>query len=287
MANRPTVPGKLRLHLRSRREPQGRGGLREVVSSEVEWEVSETAIIICDMWADHPCRMRAQWVATTAPRMNAVITTARDLGVMIIHAPSDGVHNYENTPYRQRMKEAPPADLPVPIRDWCRLDPQREPPLPIDYSDGGCDDPAYYRGPSWEWDQREHPAIRIVGYDGVSASGTEIYNFCRQEGIRNIALMGVHTNVCVLSRPFGIRQMCRLGMDVVLVRDLTDAMYDPRDRPYVSHARGTEMVIEHIETYWCPSIASDDLIAVVGGSAGPATTVPARGDEPAGSPRRQ
>jgi hypothetical protein len=81
--------------------------------------------------------------------------------------------------------------------------------------------------------------------------------------------MGVHTNMCVLGRSFGIRQMVRLGKNVVLVRDLTDAMYDPRQPPFVSHTRGTEMVIEHIEKYWCPSVLSEDLTKVVAGSAGP------------------
>jgi len=61
--------------------------------------------------------------------------------------------------------------------------------------------------------------------------------------------------------------MTRLGFEVVLARDLTDSMYDPRTRPFVSHARGTELVIEHIETMWCPSILSDDLIRVEPGSA--------------------
>ena len=54
-----------------------------------------------------------------------------------------------------------------------------------------------------------------------------------------------------------------------LTRDLTDAMYDPRTRPFVSHTRGTELVIEHIESMWAPSIPSEDLIRVVPGSADP------------------
>ena len=87
----------------------------------------------------------------------------------------------------------------------------------------------------------------FAGFDGVSDSGQEIYNFCRQEGIDKIVLMGVHTNICILNRGFGARQMTRLGFDVVLARDLTDSMYDPRTRPFVSHARGTELVIEHID----------------------------------------
>jgi hypothetical protein len=66
--------------------------------------------------------------------------------------------------------------------------------------------------------------------------------------------------MCVLGRPFGIRQQVRLGMNVALARDLTDAMYDPRQRPYVPHDRGTELVVEHIERYWCPSILGADLM---------------------------
>ena len=44
-------------------------------------------------------------------------------------------------------------------------------------------------------------------------------------------------------------------------------MYDPRQPPYVSHTRGTELVIEHIEKYVCPSIEGQDLTTVLPGSA--------------------
>jgi len=50
------------------------------------------------------------------------------------------------------------------------------------------------------------------------------------------------------------------GVNCILVRDLTDAMYNPRRPPYVSHEKGTELVVEYIEKYWCPSILSDDLL---------------------------
>jgi len=82
----------------------------------------------------------------------------------------------------------------------------------------------------------------------------------KQRGIKNVFVLGVHTNMCVLGRPFSIRQMVYQGQNVVLVRDLTDTMYNPRSRPYVSHARGTELVVEHIEKYWCPTITSDQII---------------------------
>jgi hypothetical protein len=54
-----------------------------------------------------------------------------------------------------------------------------------------------------------------VGFDGVSESGQEIYNFCKQEAIDKLVLMGVHTNICILNRGFGARQMTRLGFEVI------------------------------------------------------------------------
>jgi type 1 glutamine amidotransferase len=37
-------------------------------------------------------------------------------------------------------------------------------------------------------------------------------------------------------------------------------MYNPRCRPFVPHVRGTELIIEHIEKYVCPTITSVDLL---------------------------
>lgn len=96
-----------------------------------------------------------------------------------------------------------------------------------------------------------------------------MWNVFSREGIRNVVLMGVHTNMCVLGRPFGIRMMVKLGFNVALCRDLTDALYDPRDKPFVSHARGVELIIEHIEKYWAPSFLSEDLKSVIPGSNNP------------------
>jgi nicotinamidase-related amidase len=226
--------------------------------------------MVCDMWDTHTCGLSAQRVEVLAPRMNQVLSAARSLGIAIVHAPSDTMKFYEGTPARRRMQLARAAPSPFPLLTRCPRDPEEERDFPIDDTAGGCDDPVVkkWNGPPYPW-TREHPAIDITGFDGVSDSGQEIYNYFRQEDIVNVALMGVHTNFCILNRGFGIRQMTRLGFQMVLARDLTDAMYDPRARPYVSHARGTELVIEHIESRFCPSILSDDLTRVIPGSDGP------------------
>ena len=271
-AARPIVPGKLLLKAQSRIEQEKQTGGFEVVVRDLEWNVAETAIVVCDMWDDHYCKLAAQRVATMVPRMNPVLNdarAARAAGAMIMHSPSGTLDFYKETPHRKRMQLTPLVKPPMPLEGWCYLDPTREPELPVDVSKQPCDDPVV--GPAVRVFNRQHAGIDIIGFDGISDRGDEIYSFCQTHGIKNIALTGVHTNMCVLGRPFGIRQFVKLGFNVVLVRDLTDAMYDPRQPPFVSHTRETQLVIEHIEKYWCPSIASDDLRNVIPGSDDPVT----------------
>jgi hypothetical protein len=66
--------------------------------------------------------------------------------------------------------------------------------------------------------------------------------------------------MCVLGRPFGLRQLSKNGMNVVLMRDLTDSMYNPRSWPHVSHLEGNALIIAHIERHICPTMTSDQFI---------------------------
>ena len=101
---------------------------------------------------------------------------------------------------------------------------------------------------------------RVADEDGISDNGEEVYNELHRRGIKNLVVMGVHTNMCILRRTFAIRQMTQWGMRCVLARDLTDTMYNPRMSPQVSHEKGTELVVEYIEKYWCPTVLSADLL---------------------------
>ncbi len=249
--------GVLRLRSRSRAEQPAGSGLIQVREQDLLWKASETAIVICDMWDNHYCKNAARRVKAMATRMNQVIASARTLGVTIIHAPSGTMDFYAGAPQRRRLMEAPKVVPPAPILKSCPLDPTKEAALPIDDVTEPCDDEAV--GPAVRRFNRENELLEIAPEDGISDDGLEIYSYFRRKRIGNVVLMGVHTNMCVLGRPFGIRQQVRLGMKVVLARDLTDAMYDPRQQPRVSHERGTELVIQHIERYWCPSIPSEDL----------------------------
>ena len=226
------------------------------------WKASETAVIICDMWDDHTCKGAASRVAAMAPKVDAFVSAARARGVLIVHAPSDVMKFYDGTPERLRAQSAPPAKPPVPIRTR-ELMPEREGQLPIDDSDW-CDcrpkcDIKAARANGWPW-KRQIATIRILPEDAVSDQGQEIYNLFEQRGIKNVIVCGVHTNICVLKRSFGIRQMVLLGKNVALARDLTDCLYDPAKPPFTTHDNGTALLVQHIEKFWCPSLASTDLV---------------------------
>jgi type 1 glutamine amidotransferase len=101
--------------------------------------------------------------------------------------------------------------------------------------------------------------LDIVDGDVISDSGSEIAGLFWDRGIKNVILMGVHTNMCVIGRSFGLRNMLRLQFNVALMRDLTDTMYNPESWPYVSHFSGTNLIVEHIEKFVCPTLLSADF----------------------------
>jgi nicotinamidase-related amidase len=233
-------------------------------SGTVEWAAGETAIIVCDMWDDHWCKGAAERVAELAGPMNRLLNRTREDGVFVIHAPSSVVEFYAGTEQRRRAQEADFSPTPVPLStaerwgtSWCWPDPDREPGLPIDDSDMGCDCPIKCEiREAWT---RQNEQIEIWPQDAISHDGQETWNLLAERGIDNVILVGVHLNMCVLGRPFGIRQMVHLGKNVVLLRDMTDSMYDHRMRPFVDHFAGHDLVIEHVEQHWCPSALSSDL----------------------------
>ena len=233
----------------------------------IDWQAKETALIICDMWDDHTCKGAARRVGVMAPKVNAFAKTVRHQGGLVIHAPSGTMSFYKDSSGRALAANAPKAKAPMEFK-WRRIIPDKEGKLPVDDKDW-CDcrpkcDIDGRRGDKsknkrWPW-TRQIATIEIMEGDAISDSGQEVWNLMEERGMKNVIITGVHTNMCVLGRPFGIRQMVMVGRNIVIVRDLTDCLYDPAKPPHVSHDRGTELIVEHIEKFWCPSVASGDLL---------------------------
>jgi nicotinamidase-related amidase len=231
----------------------------------VEWEPSKTAVVVCDMWDRHWCKSAERRVGELAGPMNEMLKAARARGAFIIHAPSTTTAFYDGTPQRERAKRAPFAPTPIPLvttprwgTAWYWIDARREGVLPIDDSDGGCDCPGEKCEIASPW-TRQTAAIEIAEGDAITDDGQEAWNLLAERGIDRVILCGVHLNMCVLGRPFAIRQMTALGKEVALMRDMTDTMYNPERPPGGTHFDGTRLMIGHVERYWCPSFVSSDV----------------------------
>ena len=262
--------GKLNLRLRSRVEADGQFRLIETPAS---WDTKETAFIVCDMWDSHHCYNAVKREKEMAPTMERVLKAARDRGVVIIHAPSSCMDPYKDHPARKHATETPRSKaLPKEIASWCYKIPSEEKGVyPIDQTDGGEDDDplehkkwadeltAMGRNPRAPW-KSQIDVLTIADQDYISDNGEEIWSILEARGVKNVVLMGVHLNMCVLGRPFGLRQMAKNGKNVALMRDLTDTMYNPQRSPHVSHFAGTDLMVEHVEKYVAPTITSDQIL---------------------------
>lgn len=252
---------------------EGSGRYHRLTRNET-WQAEQTAIIVCDMWDSHHCHRAVLRVNELAPRMDPVLQAARNQGVTIIHAPSSCMKAYEGHPSRRRAEETPRATaFPPEISDWCYKIPAEEKGVyPVDQSNGGEDDDpdeharwaaelvSQGRDPNAPW-QKQTDLLQIdPDKDYISDDGQQVWSILESRGIRNVILLGVHTNMCVLGRPFGLRQMVRAGKNTVLMRDMTDTMYEPSSRPFVSHFTGTDLIVDHIERHVCATVTSDQLL---------------------------
>ncbi len=229
-----------------------------LVNIKEEWNPAETAIIICDMWDRHWCIEATNRVAEMAPRLDAAVGIARDKGVLIVHAPSSTMKFYENHPGRKLAQKYKDKKVAKKITETF-LDTEAGAAWPFKISNGGCTPSPGDAKENQEVWTRQINTIEISDGDAISDSGAEIGSLFVKKGIKNVILTGVHTNMCVIGRSFGLRNMKRLGMNVVLMRDMTDTMYDPASEPQVSHFTGNSLMSEYIEKYVCPTMVSSDL----------------------------
>lgn len=223
----------------------------EVLEQQVELPCNQTALLLCDVWDKHWSKGATERVDEMVPRMNEVTHALRDQGATIVHAPSNTLEFYADNPARIRIEKCEPVEPSTEIE-------REDPDLPFGAPDGGSDTGELESFKAWS---SQHKGIDIdEERDGIADDGGEVYSFLVSRGVRHLLIMGVHTNMCVINRTFGIKQMVKWGLDVTLIRDLTDAMYNPATPPYVGHEEGTQLVVGYIEKFWCPTTNSDQLV---------------------------
>lgn len=235
----------------------------------MDWEASAGAVIICDMWdlrGLHHCRSATTRIEELAPAINRVVAALREQGALITHAPSECMGFYRDSSARRRAVNA--THRPAPVKfDWNWPDTGREPLVPglvLPWGDWVHDPDKCSCDPSLPScivrtplpPTRQINAIEVWPEDAVTDVGQEVFNLLEERSIQNVLVMGVHTNICVLSRDFGIRQLLYVGKQPVLCRDLTDSFHRHPDGHFV----GNRTVVDHIEGYWCPTVTSDQLV---------------------------
>ena len=225
---------------------------KKVERSE-SYDPSELAIVLVDAWDKHLSKGATMRCGEIYEKADPVVRKARNDGVFIVHGPSDVISFYNDSPARKRALDIeivkPAAEVKIP--DYT---------LPTDESDGGSDTKDEYKPNTRVWTRQSDKIFIDEDKDIIAEEGELVYSHFVKRGIKRILYMGVHTNMCVLHRPFAIKAMLRRGMQCALVRDLTDCMYNPEKPPYVDHNDGLQLVIGFIEKFYCPTIDSAQLL---------------------------
>jgi nicotinamidase-related amidase len=244
------------------------------------WKSEETAIIVCDMWNWHGWLGGCKRIIELAPAIDQLLKTARDKGITIIHAPSGTMKFYADHPARHRAatygegkENTVPgiAERMMPNPDhWNKTPAELLEPFPVPAHDGDPrkmspdDDPVredgFHTYPGYTGERERTRQIILIHIDEekdyISEYGVEIVSILDKKGIKNVILTGVHTDACILGRPFGLRNLNRLGLNAVLMRDMTDSLYNYYK---LSHYAGNDKVFEFIERRVAPTVLSTDI----------------------------
>jgi len=245
-------------------QAQRRDADGKAVRERLAIEPSKTAVVIIDMWDRHWRKTYTARVANMVPRMNQTLDAARKLGIQVVHAPSDVLGPYQDSPQRKTM-------LAIPVQPEPKTGPFNPlgPPGGRDCCECGPDRPC---SPGNVW-SRQHPDLKIADGDLVADcnNGRELLNVCQHRGITTLVYMGVASNMCVIGRSSGILNMKRHGLQVFFVSDLVEAITangcDPATKqpdPNFTPAKGSYIVQRYLEQQIAPSIESRQLIAAAG-----------------------
>ncbi len=255
-----------------------------------KWNSEETAIIVIDMWPDQAfekCAHNSVRELDMSLKMNSVFDVAREMGILIVFAPSAETEEFEkwygNLPARRssekyrhgygnhthwsywwhgRGGEREYSGLAFPGEKDAYGFPRE--------SGRGCD----YKTINNEPQPPQIPELIIKDNDIITDDFIEmiggrdkfsgrIYEDClfKERGIKNVIVTGCHTDICIIGRPFGARALIMAGYNVALCRDLTNCtlncnMFEKNGR---SHIEMLDKICNYIETWICPTITSTEI----------------------------
>ena len=97
------------------------------------------------------------------------------------------------------------------------------------------------------------------------ATGDQLHDLLRANGLLHLVYVGFATNWCILNRDYGMRAMAQRGYNMILLRDATMGVEFPDT---LAAEMATEMAIREVEQQLGFSAAKDDFLAACAGYLG-------------------
>jgi nicotinamidase-related amidase len=203
------------------------------------------AVIVVDAWHYHWCRTWRNRAGSLIPRFNQSFDAARRLGITMVFSPTEAMRDLNDSPQRKATLALSHYPLPQPKN------------LPDPYTDNlrygkcecGAGDECYRCYNS----NNQHPDLRMADSDFIAITEQEAFNVLRDRGITHIIYTGFATNVCLWSKPIGLKYTRQLGFRCMVARDLTEAQTGYVEESF-NPTRGTLEVIAQVERDLAPSL---------------------------------
>ena len=97
------------------------------------------------------------------------------------------------------------------------------------------------------------------------ATGDQLHELLRANGLLHLVYVGFATNWCILNRDYGMRAMAQRGYNMILLRDATMGVEFPDT---LAAEMATEMAIRELEQQLGFSATKDDFLAACAGHLG-------------------
>lgn len=220
----------------------------------LDWKIplSQVALVLVDVWQRHYIKEpeeRAE--AIIQKNLIPLIAACRNSGLEVIHAPSPPVAKL----HPNWLNLVPASEMNTKRDTW--------PPAAFRSHSGPYQ--SYGRPIEPRETERQnlpaltfHPKIVPVGKEAVIATGEELHRYCKQRGIMFLLYAGFNTNACLITRDYGMLQMCNdRGYETVLVRDCTTGMESRESQPTLSQTNGAILFFEMFGQY---SITSREVM---------------------------
>lgn len=215
--------------------------------------VSQVAVVLVDVWQRHYIKEpeeRAE--AIINENLIPLLVACRKSGLEIIHAPSPPVAmqhpNWVKLVSKAERKTQSDGWPPTSFRK--KVDAYQSFGRPVEPREAERQSlPSLYF----------HPKVMPEGKEAVIATGEELHRYCKQKEILFLLYAGFNTNACLITRDYGMLQMCNdRGYETILIRDCTTGMESRDTQASLGQTEGAILFFEMFGQY---SITSKEIIS--------------------------